>query len=64
MKILIFDALVGEQDRHEENWGIIRKDGTYKLSPLYDNGDNLLRQFYDESYNKNFIMEKKILILL
>lgn len=42
---MIFDALVGEQDRHEENWGIIRKDGKYKLSPLYDNGCNLLREF-------------------
>lgn len=25
IKIMIFDALVGEQDRHEENWGIIEK---------------------------------------
>ncbi len=46
LKIMVFDALVGEQDRHEENWGIIRKDGEYKLSPLYDNGCNLLREFY------------------
>ena len=48
LKIMVFDALVGEQDRHEENWGIIRKNGEYKLSPLYDNGCNLLREFYKE----------------
>ncbi len=59
LKIMVFDALVGEQDRHEENWGIIRKDGTYKLSPLYDNGDNLLRQFYDESYAQKFYNGEK-----
>lgn len=53
-KILIFDALVGEQDRHEENWGIIRKDGNYKLSPLYDNSDNLLREFHDEKYAQKY----------
>lgn len=46
LKIIVFDALVGEQDRHEENWGIIRINGEYKLSPLYDNGCNLLREFY------------------
>lgn len=54
LRIMIFDALVGEQDRHEENWGIIRKNGTYKLSPLYDNGCNLLREFYKEEYAEKF----------
>lgn len=48
LKIIVFDALVGEQDRHEENWGIIRKNGEYELSPLYDNGCNLLRDFYKQ----------------
>jgi len=50
IKIMVFDALVGEQDRHEENWGIERIEGKYKLSPLYDNGCNLLRNFKDETY--------------
>lgn len=27
IRIMIFDALIGEQDRHEENWGITRHDG-------------------------------------
>ena len=48
LKIMVFDALVGEQDRHEENWGIIKEKGVYKLSPLYDNGCNLLRDFYND----------------
>lgn len=48
LKIIIFDALVEEQDRHEENWGIITRNGQYKISPLYDNGCNLLREFYNQ----------------
>lgn len=45
IKIMIFDALIGEQDRHEENWGITEKNGKSYISPLYDNGDSLLREF-------------------
>lgn len=54
LKIMIFDALIGEQDRHEENWGVTRKSGTYKISPLYDNGCSLLREFYDEKNAKKY----------
>lgn len=59
IKILVFDALIGEQDRHEENWGIEKKDNTYKISPLYDNGCNLLREFKDESFAKQFYHHEK-----
>lgn len=45
IRIMVFDALIGEQDRHEENWGITEKEGKYYISPLYDNGDSLLREF-------------------
>lgn len=45
IKIMLFDALIGEQDRHEENWGITEKKGKSFISPLYDNGDSLLREF-------------------
>lgn len=45
IRIMIFDALIGEQDRHEENWGITEKNGEFYISPLYDNGDSLLREF-------------------
>ena len=45
IKIMMFDALIGEQDRHEENWGITEKQGKNFISPLYDNGDSLLREF-------------------
>lgn len=59
IKIMIFDALIGEQDRHEENWGITKSDGKYKISPLYDNGCNLLREFRNESFAEDFYSGKK-----
>ncbi len=56
IKILLFDSLIGESDRHEENWGLtqeINPDNKiiYKISPIYDNGCNLLSE-YKENYSK------------
>lgn len=40
--VLIFDALIANQDRHYENWGILRSnDGSIRLAPVYDNGSSL-----------------------
>lgn len=54
IRIMVFDALIGEQDRHEENWGITEKNGKYSISPLYDNGDSLLREFKNKDMLKKF----------
>lgn len=54
IKIMVFDALVGEQDRHEENWGIRKIDGKFELSPLYDNGDSLLANFKDVDFAQKY----------
>jgi hypothetical protein len=35
---MFFDALIGNTDRHHENWGLINNE---RLSPLYDNGISL-----------------------
>lgn len=52
-KILLFDALIGNSDRHHSNWGITvikaflavekneREVNVMTLSPLYDNGSSL-----------------------
>lgn len=52
-KILLFDALIGNSDRHHSNWGIIETKSflsvgeeispvnVMQLSPLYDNGSSL-----------------------
>lgn len=54
IRIMFFDALVGEQDRHEENWGIQKIGNSYKISPLYDNGCSLLRNFKSEEYARKY----------
>lgn len=72
IRIMIFDALIGEQDRHEENWGIITKNNHSEIAPLYDNGCSLLKDFKNEKfaykyYNKiknfdNYILKSKTAI--
>ncbi|MEI2341595.1 HipA domain-containing protein [Priestia megaterium] len=41
VRVIIFDALIGNQDRHCENWGVIQKGGEIRLTPIYDNGASL-----------------------
>ncbi|WP_371366359.1 hypothetical protein SRRS_07500 [Sporomusa rhizae] len=42
LRMLIFDYLIGNTDRHQNNWAIIKTGtGTYKFSPLYDNSSSL-----------------------
>lgn len=41
---LLFDALIGNTDRHQDNWGIIffsAPDTRSRLTPLFDNGTSL-----------------------
>ncbi len=59
IRIMVFDALIGEQDRHEENWGIIEKKGKKYISPLYDNGDSLLRNFKNIDFAEKFYSGRK-----
>jgi len=42
-KIIVFDCLIGNTDRHHGNWAFISDDsGVWlRLSPLYDNGSSL-----------------------
>lgn len=41
-KMLVFDAFIGNADRHENNFDIIVKGTERKAPPLYDNGASLL----------------------
>lgn len=40
-KIMFFDFLIGNTDRHHSNWAIIKDKEKSKLCPLYDNGSSL-----------------------
>lgn len=47
--MFIIDALIGNADRNNSNWGIIlRKDGSKELAPVYDNGNCLNNKWDDE----------------
>lgn len=40
-KVVIFDYLIGNSDRHHSNWGILQSDDKIKFCPIYDNGSSL-----------------------
>ncbi len=53
---LILDALIGNTDRHHENWGILRKrDGdhwSYAVAPSFDHASSLGREIPAEKRNR------------
>jgi len=42
--MFIVDALIANFDRHGSNWGFIKKDNSYRLAPVFDNGSSLFPQ--------------------
>jgi hypothetical protein len=54
---LVFDALIGNVDRHHENWGILRKQvgGGWRgrLAPSFDHASSLGRELQDEGGKQN-----------
>ena len=40
LKIPVFDFLIGNTDRHQNNWAIVQNENE-RLCPLYDNGSSL-----------------------
>ncbi|TNJ35709.1 HipA domain-containing protein [Arenimonas terrae] len=49
---LLLDALVANQDRHEENWGLVVRDGRLYLAPTFDHASSLGRNERDEVRRK------------
>lgn len=37
----VFDALIANNDRHCDNWGVLSGTSGYRLAPIYDNGSSL-----------------------
>ncbi|MFL9498509.1 HipA domain-containing protein [Rhodopseudomonas palustris] len=57
---LVFDALVGNTDRHHENWGIVIEyriddEPLARLAPTFDHASSLGRELTDESRLKRLI---------
>lgn len=47
-QMLAFDAFIGNEDRHENNFDVIVRDGKNYAPPIYDNGGSLLAWAIDE----------------
>ncbi|WP_152525051.1 MULTISPECIES: hypothetical protein [Marinobacter] len=47
---LCFDALIGNTDRHQENWGVIwnRDEDRARFSPYFDNGTSLGHELFEK----------------
>ncbi|MEI8012470.1 MAG: HipA domain-containing protein [Candidatus Omnitrophota bacterium] len=67
LKILVFDVLIGNTDRHQDNWGFTVDDdgGQWGLAPAFDNSDCLGREIREVDIplylgNKNGKFEKYI----
>ena len=57
--MFLFDAILGNRDRHGGNWGFVKKNGVTKLAPVFDNGSSLFPDVNLEIWNsKNFIKER------
>lgn len=51
--MFIVDAFIANFDCHGSNWGFIKKDNIYRLSPIFDNGSCLYPQLNtDEKIEK------------
>lgn len=62
LKMIIFDVLIGNSDRHHSNWGIIIHINTYEglnstFCPLYDNGSSLCSYVNEEDID-NILKDK------
>lgn len=70
-KIVIFDILIGNSDRHHSNWAILAKGTVYKtpedmfdiffnynMCPLYDNGSSLCA--YENNNNLEIFFKDKM----
>lgn len=61
----IIDALLGNFDRHGSNWGFIKKNNTYRMAPVFDNGSCLFPllnsdEKIDEILSSQLEMDKRI----
>lgn len=56
-KVFLFDALIGNSDRHQDNWGLIevkqsKKRYYARFSPAFDNGTSLGHEILEQHFHK------------
>lgn len=57
--MFIIDALIANFDRHGSNWGFIKKDNKYRLSPIFDNGSSLFPQLNTDEKIKTVLSNQE-----
>lgn len=57
--MFIIDALIANFDRHGSNWGFVKKDNRYRLSPVFDNGSSLFPQLNTDEKIEAVLNNKK-----
>ncbi|MDE3037569.1 MAG: HipA domain-containing protein [Pseudomonadota bacterium] len=54
-KVLLFDVLIGNTDRHQDNWGIVKTGDNdspqYHFCPVFDNGTALGHEIVAKKFN-------------
>ena len=58
LKMLMFDFLIGNTDRHQSNWALISKNNKMEWSPLYDNSSSLCSYISEEQIS-NYLGKDK-----
>ncbi len=58
LKMLMFDYLIGNSDRHQNNWAILLENDKKEWCPLYDNSSSLCAYISDEKITDYFGKDK------
>lgn len=63
-EMVLFDAILGNNDRHPGNWSIVKKGNERSLSPIYNNGACLfpraMREFGED--RRNWLIVRTLLL--
>ena len=54
-RMFIGDAILGNRDRHEGNWGFVVRNKEVVFSPIYDNGASLFPNVNLFNFDKEFV---------
>lgn len=51
--MFVVDTMIGNNDRNNGNWGLIKnRDGSYRISPVFDNGSSFLPKSSEEKIER------------
>jgi len=71
IQVIVFDALIANQDRHCDNWGVLVNRHGVHLAPIYDNGsslgfqltkDDVIKKLHDEEMFRAFTRRSRSII--